>query len=224
MSTFNIKLTYTGRDPQDFMILVNPNQIVQGQGTIYHDYYPAAWFIYAFPGTDSDVPPPHVTRPFNLKLTTMIQEIVTGNVISSMVAKDVDKNLKDFKAVNSGNAYNLVKAEITQESTCSIINTADKALNVGIGDEDANPYLTLICKQGDLAEFVFTAELAICPVSNIRQSEKFKGDVRKPWISFQSVDVNNNNISLTYNGKTFSGDTPSDNIFENHTADQKVFG
>lgn len=224
MSHFDIQLTYGGQSPKDFMILVNPTNINQGDHTIYKDLFPAAWKVAQFPGSgDEDISRP-IKVTYKQDLTVLIAEVDSDNLIKAQDFQPVTTTLKDYKAISSGSAFRVVPASTPQRSDASIDNKSGTSLQVGIGDINGNAYLTVQCDPDNLAEFVSKIEFAIVPVSNYVETQQYKGDVRGKWISFNATDVVGGHIFVTHDGQKFTPDDTGSNIFKLHNEDERVFG
>ncbi|KAF9554575.1 hypothetical protein EC968_009552 [Mortierella alpina] len=217
-SHFEGKLTYTGVDAMDFIVIVNPKNVSPKQGTIYEDLFPVAWKVLSFPAQGGG------TIPFTYdpQLTALVMPEIVDNKISAKAGQPIGE-YTFFDVIKSGNAYTITPDK-SQHSrgTATIANKASRTVSVGLGDADETAYMTLEVHPSWEREFLLFSEFAVIPVNGYVENQQFVSDQVGPWLWINGNAIHAT-LTIKHDGNKFTvTDVPADD-WKQYSADVSPF-
>ncbi|KAG0196785.1 hypothetical protein BGX28_009749 [Mortierella sp. GBA30] len=222
----NIKIKYSIKEAQDFIVIVDPLTIVPN-GKLWTDVFPVAWKVAEFGSTGRN---PDFDETFSVERTCGVNTISDGNLVKIGCNQPVGQNHKNnkFQVVKDGDTYSVVLNANDPDSDVSaeIYNTVNAELKVFYGDKNADPMITSdVLYKRDIA-FKEVTEFVIAAVNDYQDHQLLKSEMRGPWMKFTSQDAETFGNQMFVEFGADSTYTPYDGCqtpFQQFDADVPIF-
>jgi hypothetical protein len=212
--------------PISFGFVINPKNIVQGQFTIYKDYFPVFWHVAKWNqgsnGSDDDI-----IFNYKEKIYAYLSEkkINSQLTIGGYHTKE-PVNGYEYEITGGSQDDQVINIKGSQlRYTYEVINNSTYNANTGLStfvNGEYNNYLACNLKAAFTLTVVQSVELAFFSMPEIIQDTPvMQAEINAPWWTVNSKDIQNNTLTITINSNT--NVVTDANITTPHKSDEPLF-
>lgn len=226
---FTVIVKNNSGGPISFGFVINPKNFVQGQFTIYKDYFPVFWHVAKW--NQDSVKNVNADDPITFSYKENIYAYLSEKEISSQVTiggYHTDKSVNGYEYQITGKSQDdqqIIEKGSQKQYTYEVINNSNYDANTGLStlaNGEYNNYLACNLKSAFTLTVVQSVELAFFSMPEVIQDTPImQAEINAPWWTVNSKDIQNNTLTITINSTTDVGTDAK--ITTPHSSDEPLF-
>jgi hypothetical protein len=226
---FTVIVKNNSGGPISFGFVINPKNFVQGQFTIYKDYFPVFWHVAKW--NQDSVRNINADDPIEFSYKENIYAYLSEKEISSQITiggYHTDDPVNGYEYQITGKSQSdqqIIEKGSQSQYTYEVINNSNYDANTGLStlvNGEYNNYLACDLKSKFTLTVVQSVELAFFSMPEVIQDTPvMQAEINAPWWTVNSKDIQNNTLTITINSTT-NVETDA-KITTPHSSDEPLF-